>query len=852
MPAPNKAPLRTSRRGHYSCEFCRARKLRCSRPIPCTNCVARGKKCVLVDTDVRVEPVKPSTIVAVAEHQQPHQQQPQQPPEDLLREVQRLKQLAHDLEQRIAQGGTTLTVPPSSRGAVDDAAVPLPGAAPYSPASSYSTQAPPLPVLTPATTPADSLSPIGAVVTHLDRVSMGKGSYEPPVWSGRQDSDYNNNNNNNNNNSENKNGLVVKIEHVHAIPTAPAYSFNIVNDRLDAPARCVYLPQYRQTLVLLNPFLQHVNYLYHIVHHPSLPDMVRNLYDSVQRADGQQPLPLGHIVLLLAIIATGTYLYSPPTGDGMTMRNGTGDDTAEAPLFPSRRAAAEQTSMWIQTALNVLDAVLRGPAPPTLEAVQGIITLSFLVGNVDGVAFRYRYLVSTGLLLARELGLHCLDHASTSAAATASWNPVEREIGRRVWWYLASTDWLLAARHNSPGVAMYQTHPHLMRVNEPRNIDDTQLTACGPEPPDQPLAQPTGMSYFLQRLRLGKITRTIIDQALTAPGSSSSPFLSHPLLATTAASNAALDQMLRDLPPFFRLETYGKTDEDFARSIGHRGGEDGNTDGDSVREGIFIQAYMLHALIHTQRCKLHLSYLTSCQAASSSRCSTTAALTSTATAPAAPASSSSRAICIDAARQIIRAEAMLKRCARNHPFVKNRLTCTLYGVFLASIVLLVDLCAALGEEKDGDNDDVGGGDGDKARHGNRTQVNSAQQQDDAREALRIVADASGHSPSAAELYAALTQLVAKYRPRLLLPVPAAMSAPVSTAGPAPDWYAAPTAATDFGVPAVTPAAATMPPLMASQQLPNANALPPMFDGFDDFNNFQWDDLLSGVDSSLFL
>jgi hypothetical protein len=36
---------RAPRKGQFSCNFCRLRKLRCDRPLPCTSCRSRGKTC---------------------------------------------------------------------------------------------------------------------------------------------------------------------------------------------------------------------------------------------------------------------------------------------------------------------------------------------------------------------------------------------------------------------------------------------------------------------------------------------------------------------------------------------------------------------------------------------------------------------------------------------------------------------------------------------------------------------------------------------------------------------------------------------------------------------------------------
>lgn len=64
---------------------------------------------------------------------------------------------------------------------------------------------------------------------------------------------------------------------------------------------------------------------------------------------------------------------------------------------------------------------------------------------MEGVSLRYRSLISTGVLLSRELGLHRIDHESNEANA----NTIQAEVGRRVWWYLIATDWYAFLFHRS-------------------------------------------------------------------------------------------------------------------------------------------------------------------------------------------------------------------------------------------------------------------------------------------------------------------------------------------------------------------------------------------------------------------
>lgn len=207
------------------------------------------------------------------------------------------------------------------------------------------------------------------------------------------------------------------------------------------------------------------------------------------------------------------------------------------------------------------------------------------------------------------------------------------------------------------------------------------------------------MSYFLQRIRLAEISRNIVDANLILATNSGRPSY----YAHIMAMDYELDQMIRDIPPFFQLERYERTLDS------NKGSH------------IFIQAYMLNSLLHSQRCKLHLAYLTSGPNHN-------------------PAYASSRDTCLKSARQIIHAETQLLRS--HHPFiqVRLRLAAILYSLFMASIILLMDACV------------------------NRPSLLQYDMREgDVAEALRILGDARCHSLAAAKLHESLMQISAKYR-----------------------------------------------------------------------------------------
>jgi len=259
---------------------------------------------------------------------------------------------------------------------------------------------------------------------------------------------------------------------------------------------------------------------------------------------------------------------------------------------------------------------------------------------------------------------------------------------------------LLAARRGRPGEGVYQTNLRQMAVNKPRNIDDADLID-GELGPDFPVTQPTEMSYFLQRILLAEIARGTVDQRHDSVAAKVSDELCRHV--HVMAMDAELSRMTHRMPSFLRLDSYERIS-------------------DPTTGRLFVQAYLLNSILHTQRCKLHLSYLASGPNRSN------------------PAYASSRETCLASARQILRAELQMEKA--QHPFalIRVRLTGILYGVFIAGIVLLMDACV------------------------NGT---GSQQHEDGRgeaaDALRIIEKARSHSPAAAILYESLMRVLAEHR-----------------------------------------------------------------------------------------
>ncbi|KAH7403307.1 hypothetical protein BKA64DRAFT_574373 [Cadophora sp. MPI-SDFR-AT-0126] len=464
----------------------------------------------------------------------------------------------------------------------------------------------------PSPTPSRAEShPLAADIARLEKVSMGESfsdSLSPDV-------------------------IVFMICPIQQIPNMPKYvSSGMGQDSANSFTRCVWLPQYEETKVPLDKYISGVAYFHHVIHIPSLWNVMNELYTNVEQHRHPDP---SQVALLSSIIASTTYSW-------------TAIDCNES-IFPTTSEANRQIPFWIKTTEDVLDYCYRNTCP-SLEIVQSTIISSFLVCNLEGLAQRFRFLHSSAVMMARELNLHRTDEPSISETLEpVRTDTVKAEIGRRVWWYLVATDWMLS-RFPGPMKDVYSIDPSQMAVSKPRNANDEDLFD-GMRTPEKTKSTPTTMSHFLERIRLAELCRNFTDRT---------PFLDLSDDAkryTDAMSNdAKLQAFVEQIPTLFRLD--------------REGGSDFVDPDINKAPSITIQRYMLNSLIQTQRCKLHLPWLSS----GSNQ----------------PSYLYSYRCCLDSARLIVENELQLEKAAL--PFVLMRLKFSpmLYGVAMAGLVLSLE------------------------------------------------------------------------------------------------------------------------------------------------------------------
>ncbi|KAI0414295.1 hypothetical protein F5X98DRAFT_255472 [Xylaria grammica] len=248
-----------------------------------------------------------------------------------------------------------------------------------------------------------------------------------------------------------------------------------------------------EALLLLGDFCGNPYHLLPIIYEPSARSLINAFYTQLEQGhEGDSTAA----ALILSIASTSASFFSY--------------ETSKHKIFASTEEANQASVAWRQAAITILDDS-QFSTEGSLERCQARTIIAYVVSNVEGCSARYRLLHNCSLTIARDMSLHLVD---STTATGASDDPPTREIKRRLWWHLASTDWLLSLV-GGPLDGTYTVQPRHFVVNRPRNLNDSDLSQ-NDETLTYPLHVLTQVSCFLQRIRLGEICREIADAR--APG----------------------------------------------------------------------------------------------------------------------------------------------------------------------------------------------------------------------------------------------------------------------------------------------------------------------------------------------
>ncbi|KAK3356424.1 hypothetical protein B0T25DRAFT_474351 [Lasiosphaeria hispida] len=266
------------------------------------------------------------------------------------------------------------------------------------------------------------------------------------------------------------------------------HSTSISQGQEATPQRCVWLPSKDDALTFYEYYLDTAHCFTRIVHPPSTRMLITDFYSQPVHERDQRP-SIGTAALVLSVSATAAFFWNEISHY----------------QFRSEKDAVHRSRMWLKATWDLLDQS-RQASSDSLEAVQASIILADLIYHTEGCSARFRHLQSYALAAARELHLHLVDVQSPPPE-----DSLAQEVKRRVWWYLASTDWLLGLM-GKPLDRTYTVHPHHMKVELPRNLNDSDLPGPGDYlPSGLPLDTLTDMTYFLLRIRLAELCRKVVD-----------------------------------------------------------------------------------------------------------------------------------------------------------------------------------------------------------------------------------------------------------------------------------------------------------------------------------------------------
>ncbi|KAK3048966.1 hypothetical protein LTR09_009620 [Extremus antarcticus] len=186
----------------------------------------------------------------------------------------------------------------------------------------------------------------------------------------------------------------------------------------------VALPPYRVTVLLFESFVATVEHVCYILHNASMRALFKSFYLGLTH---KEPVVPSHAALTLPMLSLAAFFYQP-------------FDASE--IATTESECLQLSAVWGQCALRAMSHSQHATAG-TLEDVQAHILMTYVAFMEGFSTLRHHHM---GILSAM----------------------IDREIKRRVFWHIASTDWLESTM-SGPLEGTYFLHPNHIRVNLPED-----------------------------------------------------------------------------------------------------------------------------------------------------------------------------------------------------------------------------------------------------------------------------------------------------------------------------------------------------------------------------------------------
>lgn len=181
-------------------------------------------------------------------------------------------------------------------------------------------------------------------------------------------------------------------------------------------------PTFEDASALLDHYIKTVDATYRMLHVPTAWNMLEALYRDLNA--GCTPSAT-QLAFFLGIFAGSVYVCKQAFQLDSASLQG-----------HSQPALAE---LWAQQAVRLITDPL---APPSVPALQTIVSLAHLCAQMEGVRRIFNILSASGIQMARVMKLHRLDSGlGRDERRKNGANMVDIEVKRRIWWHMVASDW---------------------------------------------------------------------------------------------------------------------------------------------------------------------------------------------------------------------------------------------------------------------------------------------------------------------------------------------------------------------------------------------------------------------------
>lgn len=201
-----------------------------------------------------------------------------------------------------------------------------------------------------------------------------------------------------------------------------------VQHQTDSQPRQIRLPPKHETVRLFHVYFDYIGCFQHIIHQPRSLTLINEVYNQITHGS-TTTAPRG-LALILSVVAIGIILEP---------LQGSLDEVL--PILKDRLRAS---AVYVRASMDCLEQHRRRMSH-TLEGVQAMLVLQFLINHIEALSPRCRALAAEAVAVSHSLGLHSVDLPSGRGGPFQNeTDPVTLEMKRRVWWYLTATDWMVS------------------------------------------------------------------------------------------------------------------------------------------------------------------------------------------------------------------------------------------------------------------------------------------------------------------------------------------------------------------------------------------------------------------------